>query len=172
MEHSQVGLRPVEERDLVMLTRHLLEPEVSGRNWAGFRDAGAVRKRFEKDSYLGKHDSLLIITAGGEAAGFISWTKAGYGYGPYWLIGIILLPEWRGQGIGSAAQSQVCEYLFAHTSAQRIAAETQPDNIAEQRALENAGFTREAVLRSAEYRDGAYQDVVVYARLRGEPSRR
>jgi RimJ/RimL family protein N-acetyltransferase len=166
-----VELRAVEAGDLELLGRCVGDPEAAGRNWAGFRDVGAIARRFGEDGYLGTDNSWLIITAGGEAAGFVSWTRAGHNPGPYWLIGIIVLPRWRGQGVGSAAQALLADYLFTHTPVRRIAAETQPDNLAEQRALDKAGFTLDGVLRAAEYRDGGYQDVVVYSRLRGEPPR-
>jgi RimJ/RimL family protein N-acetyltransferase len=43
-------------------------------------------------------------------------------------------------------------------------------NVAEQRALEKAGFTREGVNRQAQFRAGAYHDLVLYARLRSDPA--
>ena len=42
------------------------------------------------------------------------------------------------------------------------------DNLAEQRALERAGFTREGVLRHAQFRDGGFHDMVLYSRLRDD----
>ena len=42
------------------------------------------------------------------------------------------------------------------------------DNLAEQRALERAGFTREGVLRHAQFRGGGFHDLVIYSRLRGD----
>jgi RimJ/RimL family protein N-acetyltransferase len=47
---------------------------------------------------------------------------------------------------------------------ERLEASTDVDNAAEQRALEGAGFTREGVLRSAQFRDGAFHDLVLYSR--------
>ena len=41
-------------------------------------------------------------------------------------------------------------------------------NVAEQRALDKAGFTREGVLRHAQWRAGAFHDVVLFSRLRGD----
>ncbi|MFE9450159.1 GNAT family N-acetyltransferase [Streptomyces sp. NPDC006739] len=41
-------------------------------------------------------------------------------------------------------------------------------NIAEQRALEWAGFTREGILRGACFRAGAWHDMVMYSVLRAE----
>ena len=50
----------------------------------------------------------------------------------------------------------------------RIQARTELGNVAEQRALEKAGFTREAVLREYYFRDGAWRDEVLYRMLRSE----
>jgi RimJ/RimL family protein N-acetyltransferase len=48
----------------------------------------------------------------------------------------------------------------------RVEAATETQNMAEQRALEKAGFTREGVLRAVGWRDGAYRDGVWYSMLR------
>jgi RimJ/RimL family protein N-acetyltransferase len=78
------------------------------------------------------------------------------------------VPEARGTGVGTEAQRQLVRYLFAHTAVPRIEADTEVGNIAEQRALEKAGFTREGVLRSVVFRDGSWRDLVRYSILRGE----
>ena len=44
--------------------------------------------------------------------------------------------------------------------------DTDADNLAEQKALERIGFTREGVLRRAVSRAGAWRDLVLYALLR------
>jgi RimJ/RimL family protein N-acetyltransferase len=43
------------------------------------------------------------------------------------------------------------------------------DNIAEQKTLEKAGFTREGVMRGGGWRDGAWRDGVIYSLLRTDP---
>jgi RimJ/RimL family protein N-acetyltransferase len=43
---------------------------------------------------------------------------------------------------------------------------TDVENIPEQHALEKAGFSREGVLRGAQFRGGAWHDIVVYALVR------
>ena len=81
-------------------------------------------------------------------------------------------PEARGRGIGTAAQRLLAEHLFATTSVHRVEAGTDVTNVAEQRALEKAGFTREGVLRGAQYRaDGSHHDLVSYAVLRTDLER-
>ena len=86
-----------------------------------------------------------------------------------WEIGIALLPEWRGRGIGWRAQAIFCSYLFENTPVQRIEASTHAENAAEQRSLEKAGFTLEGIMRAAEYRGGQWRDGYLYSRLRTDP---
>lgn len=50
----------------------------------------------------------------------------------------------------------------------RVEASTDITNIPEQRSLEKAGFTREGVLRKAQWRAGEWHDLIVYSKLRGE----
>ena len=83
-------------------------------------------------------------------------------------IGIELLLEQRGKGYGSEAQASLTAYLFAVFPVARVQASTDLENVAEQRALEKAGFTREGALRRAQWRMGAHHDLVMYSKLRGE----
>jgi aminoglycoside 6'-N-acetyltransferase len=58
--------------------------------------------------------------------------------------------------------------VFDTTSAHRLCAFTERDNVAEQRSLEKCGFRREGVLRQGGFRGGQWRDVVVYGRLRDD----
>ena len=79
---------------------------------------------------------------------------------------ILASDKMRGHGFGSLAQRLLVDYLFATTSVNRIEASTDVDNLAEQRALEKAGFVREGVLRGAQYRASAWHDLAIYAVVR------
>jgi RimJ/RimL family protein N-acetyltransferase len=85
-------------------------------------------------------------------------------------VGISLFPEHRGRGHGSRAQRLLGDYLFATRLIERVEAATDVENVAEQRALEKAGFSREGVLRHAQYRYGQWRDIVLFSRLRADPS--
>lgn len=167
-----VGLRPVTEADLGMFRRFCSEPGLIGLDWAGFRDAGAPARRFAADGYLGEDDGRLVVEVEQEraAVGIVSYTAGRYaGRASYWEIGIVLLPQWRGRGIGWRAQALLCDYLFQHSPAQRIQAGTHPENVAEQRSLEKAGFQLEGVIRACEFRAGQWRDGYLYSRLRDDP---
>ena len=58
--------------------------------------------------------------------------------------------------------------MFNTTTANRLQAGTEVDNLAEQRALERAGFRREGVQRGLYFRAGAWRDSVMYGLLRDE----
>lgn len=159
-----------------MFRRFVTEPGLIGLDWSGFRDPKAVDRRFDTDSYLGDDNGRLIVDVAAEAgldfepAGLVSYLKRHHGSQAYgWEIGIALLPEWRGQGIGWRAQAMFCSYLFETTPAQRIEASTHAENVAEQRSLEKAGFTLEGVMRATEYRGGQWRDGYLYSRIRTDP---
>lgn len=168
MDQLCVRLRPVTVGDLAMFRRFATEAELFCLGWYGFQDAGSVERRFADDGYLGARDGRLVVDVDGAAAGFVSWVADGFRTGRYWSIGVALLPECRGRGIGWRAQDLLCEYLFAHAPVQRIQAGTQPENIAQQKALTKAGFTREGVMRCAEFRAGEWRDIWLYSRIRDE----
>lgn len=169
MTVPDVRLRPLIEDDLAIFRRFLTEPGLIGLDWAGFRDAQAPARRFATDGYLAADDGRLMVQVepDDEAAGFVSFQAHSYsGTAKHWVIGIALLPQWRGRGIGWRAQALLCEYLFHHSPAQRIEAGTHPENIAEQKALVKAGFQLEGVVRAAEFRAGEWRDGLLYSRLR------
>ena len=96
-----VSLRPAVDDDLAMFRRFATEPGLIGLDWAGFRDAQAPARRFAIDGFLGADDGRLMVDVSDDAAGYVSYLAGSYaGLAKYWEIGIVLLPEWRGRGIG------------------------------------------------------------------------
>ncbi|MGH3761153.1 GNAT family N-acetyltransferase [Actinophytocola sp.] len=119
------------------------------------------------------HSFLLSVldAGGGELLGGVSWHAVDYGGTlgcQAWNIGIGLVPAARGRGVGALAQRLLVEHLFAVTEVDRIEAGTDVANVAEQKALEKAGFRREGLLRGAQLRGGARRDLVHYGLLRAD----
>jgi len=170
---TRVRLRPVREADLSVLEENESR-EADPWNWFTHRPAEARRRRFAADGMLSEEAGTLAVeTPDGTLAGTVSWFTVQHGPSSACRalnIGISLLPGQRGHGYGSAAQRALAEYLFATTLAERIEAETDVDNIGEQRALERAGFTREGILRHTQFRAGRWRDNVIYSVLRAEVS--
>jgi RimJ/RimL family protein N-acetyltransferase len=146
----------------------------------GFNDFGMPfepvdRAVLAKGPLLNDHNGMLLVERieDGVAIGTVSWHRVRYGPNPEsdgWMFGIDLITEARGQGYGTEAQRLIAKYLFETTPMHRVEASTDVDNIAEQRALEKAGFTREGVNRGAQWRAGAWHDLVLYAKVREDPA--
>lgn len=168
--NGQVTLRPVSEDDLSWLAGLRDGPAATGpHEWHGWSDSQRERRQWAESGLLGGNGGTLIVRHGTDRIGSVSWRQVQTGPTAFsWAIGIGLAPEFRGRGYGSAAQRLVARYLFAHTQANRIEATTEITNVAEQRALEKAGFTREGILRGTTFRQGRWHDQVMYSVLRDE----
>ncbi len=164
-------LRPVFDGDLTALEDMFNDPDGIGfYNFGGFRDGSYWRKRWDEDRLLADDKtSFLIVDLDGEMLGFVSFARRPTSAYSFCMeFGISLLPAARGKGHGVTAQLLLARYLFAYSQVNRIQAFTELDNIPEQRALEKAGFVREAVLRGLTHRGGAWRDEVLYRMLRSE----
>lgn len=155
-----------------MLERLDTDPALSTPfGWHGFHNPRERRRRWEHDGYLGADDSLLVVTAPDDGlAGIVVWSSLAIS-GPQGVlqIGIHLLPEHRGRGLGTLAQRMLADHLFSTTTANRLEATTEVDNVAEQRALERAGFACEGVVRGRGFVRGQWRDGFIYGRLRDDP---
>ncbi len=166
------ALRALREDDLPFLERLSTDPEALGPfEWPGFTDVQSWRRRWEQDGCLTPTSgTVAIVTDDDTVTGIGLWKSEGRGtpVGVTYEIGIALVPEHRGRGLGTAAQRLLIDYLLDHTTANRIEAITNGDNHAEQRALEKVGFRREGLMRERSFIGGRYHDVVVYGLLRSE----
>ena len=170
--------RVVRLRDVTLDDAALIDRWNSELEPGSFNDFGP-RAPMPREPLLGgtplrnEHNGSLIIERieDGAAVGAISYRKVMYGPPPEsdaWQLGIDLPAETRGHGYGTEAQRLLAEWLFATTHVNRVEAATDIENVAEQRSLEKAGYTRDGVLRGAQFRAGAYHDLVYYSRLRDD----
>jgi RimJ/RimL family protein N-acetyltransferase len=155
-------LRPEQPVDLALLTR----------GDSQFDDFGPRTERTSvRPAGLDDAGGLVVLDEDGVLAGDVSWHYVHWGpTKASWcpMIGIWIRPTTRGRGIGRAAQRELAELFFSHTAVNRVEAHTDVENLAEQRALEGAGFRQEGLIRGAQWRDGAYRDGYLYAVLRGD----
>jgi RimJ/RimL family protein N-acetyltransferase len=171
---TTVRLRDVTLADAGMLEEWFRSPESRGTfNDFGMPpiDGSELREALAAGPLQNERNGEMIVelVPDGTPIGTIGWHEVHYGPGPSsraWNIGIAILPEFRGKGYGATAQRLLADHLFATTDANRVEAQTDVDNVPEQRALEKAGFVREGISRGAQFRAGAYHDLVTYARLR------
>jgi RimJ/RimL family protein N-acetyltransferase len=163
-------LRPVVEDDLSWLAGLRNGPAATGpHEWHGWSDPRWERRHWAESGLLGDDGGTLIVLHDTDRVGYVSWRRVTTGPTAFgWAIAAGLAPDFRGRGYGSEAQRLLVRYLFAHTQVNRIEATTEITNVAEQRALEKAGFTREGILRGTTFRQGRWHDQVIYSVLRDE----
>lgn len=71
-------------------------------------------------------------------------------------------PYW-GKGIATQAVKETVAYGFSHFDITRIYARPFGSNLASARVLENAGFALEARLKQTIYKNGRFEDELIYA---------
>ena len=169
---EKIYLRPVHQDDLPLLGSRANDITfLTEYNFFGL-EHNRQEKDFQESGFLSeKHGTLVVVAReSNENVGDVSYRQVHYGpsASTAYNFGIVLSPEHRGKGYGVEAQKLLAEYLFSIYPIMRVEASTDTTNRAEQRALEKAGFTREGVLRKAQWRGGEWHDLVVYSKLRGE----
>jgi RimJ/RimL family protein N-acetyltransferase len=82
-------------------------------------------------------------------------------------VGYWLLEASRGRGVATRVARALALHALAN-GVERVEAVVRTDNIASQRVLERAGFTREGILRSLLRHDGRRVDAAIYSLLPGE----
>jgi RimJ/RimL family protein N-acetyltransferase len=107
--------------------------------------------------------SLAIVDAGDEVLlgcmGYqlLNHSRATFGY---WVA-----REARGRGVASRALRVLARWALREHGLARVQLIVEPDNVASIRVAENAGFRREALLRSYIELHGRRRDVYLYALL-------
>lgn len=176
MVENEIRLRDVTLADADLLDDWAASPEIRGEFndfGLGPGDRSSVREALAAGPLRNEQNGEMIVerVSDGVPIGTVGWHAVHYGPGPgsrAWNIGIALIPEARGQGHGPQAQRMLADHLFQTTDANRVEAQTDVDNLAEQRALEKAGFVREGIARGSQFRAGEYHDLVTFALLRSD----
>ncbi len=164
-----VRLRPFTEPDLDLFDRFASDPSLSEPfEWVGYRPTLRSRQRWQDDRLLGSSPYYLAVaTVENDAlVGWVDWRENERLGQDAWEIGVLIVPEMRGRGAGSACQRLLVDYLFSNTTAHRIWATTELDNVAEQRALDRCGFKQEGLLRGTHFRAGRWRDSYIYGLVR------
>jgi RimJ/RimL family protein N-acetyltransferase len=82
-------------------------------------------------------------------------------------IGYWVLPHARGRGFGTRIARLLAEHAFG-LGVERVAAYVNVGNVASERVLERAGYTREGVVRSMPVPSGRRVDKTLFSLLAGE----
>ena len=125
------------------------------------------------DARLARADSdesgnvRFVIEVDGVAVGTIGLFEVD-GYARHAEVGIALVPEARGRGIGTTAITQLVDFAFTRHNLRRLHLQAIASNVGALRAYERAGFAVEGRLREHAWVRGAYEDIVLMGLLRSD----
>ncbi|MFT3794302.1 GNAT family N-acetyltransferase [Flavobacterium sp.] len=74
----------------------------------------------------------------------------------------------KAKGFMTEALAKIIDYGFAEMQLNRIEAMISPENVPSLKLVEKFGFTREGHLRSHYFKDGKYEDSLVFSLLKTE----
>lgn len=149
--------------------RGVLEGEerpTSSSTWDDWGEMDPAARDMQHERWVVELTADGVTTVVGDMSAHAVW------YGPTagsraLSMGISLVEEHRGRGIGAVAQRLLAEELHDRGIV-RVEASTDVANIAEQRALERAGFVLEGVLRGAQVRRDGRHDLQMWSHVRTE----
>lgn len=132
-----------------------------------------LRQQYEKDGFWSDHSGFLVIVdADDNLLGMIAFYRSSthHQWDGYELAYRLYRQEFHGRGYTTEAVKLLVDYLFASKPINRIEILTMTENIGSQRVAEKSGLRREGIARGAWHHGGKVVDVVVFARLRDDPT--
>jgi RimJ/RimL family protein N-acetyltransferase len=163
LEGRNVNLRIIEKGGLSIVKEWVNDPEFMGEYEPISQETLTdLEKEYDK---LTEGQWFFIEKKDGSKIGYVAHFLAG---GKLTSLGYSLVPSERGKGYGSEAIQIVVDYLFLSKNIIRIQAETDPRNIASQKALGKAGFKKEGIIRKSFFSRGIWRDTALFSILREE----
>jgi RimJ/RimL family protein N-acetyltransferase len=168
---DELILRPWRESDAVAVLAACQDPEIA--RWVDIpqpytsADADAFIESAHAMWRDGNGAPFAIVEAGTDRL-LGAVTRFGP-EGHQATFGCWVVPEARGQGIGTRSLRLMAAWTFATTPALRLDVFIMVGNETSERMVERAGFRHEGVLRAWDVsNDGTPIDCVVYSRLRSD----
>lgn len=126
----------------------------------------ALDRMIWREDYEGSF--YRAVMSDGKVVGSVQMVRHG-GISEYdGYVGCMIAKDAAGQGIGTEAVRQMVEMSFQRRSLDRLTAIVYSPNKASVRLVETLGFTLEATLHHAVYKNDNFCDVLVYGLLREE----
>ncbi len=169
-----ITIRRASTKDAAAFARIMGDPSVyPGLMQLPYTDEDIWRTRLAENSAPGKTDLPLVAEMNGEAVG----TAGLHPVGPALrrrhalTLGISVLREAQGKGVGSALMAAMCDYADRWAGALRIELTVYCDNAAAIHLYRKFGFEIEGTFKGYAMRDGRYADAHSMARFHPDPPR-
>ena len=170
MLHSdRILLRPLERTDLETLARWRNDPEIHRQFFNTFPIAFSGQESWYQDLLKDPLCKLFVIETitEGKAIGTVGFDHIDW-KNQKAELGNIMIGERanRGQGLGKEAVGLVIHFGFTEMNLNRIYLKVYASNAVAIRVYKACGFETEGILREADFRGGAFQDICLMAILR------
>ena len=163
LEGNNVNLRIMEKEDLSFYVKWVNDPSFFGE-YNPLEQTTKAEMEKNYDSAIAERRRFFIEKKDGTKIGVVNT----FPVGDLLEIGFTLIPSERGKGYGLEAVVILVDYLFLARDLVRVQATTDLRNVASQKVLEKAGFTREGVVRKSIFLRGQWRDLLLYSILREE----
>ncbi len=129
------------------------------------------RARLAESSAPGKTDLLLVAEQDGSVVGSAGLHPAGNSQRRrhVLMLGISVVPQAQGQGVGSALMAALCDYADNWMGTLRLELDVYTDNARALALYRKFGFVMEGTHRGYALRDGQYVDSYSMARFHPRP---
>ena len=172
--NSAIRIRRASTQDAAAFARMMGDPAVyPGLMQLPYTDEETWRARLAELTAAGKPDLMLVAERDGAVVGSCGLHPVGPALRRRHALtlGICVLPEAQGQGVGSTLMAALCDYTDRWVGALRLELTVYCDNAAAIHLYRKFGFEIEGTFRGYALRDGQYADAYPMARLHPDPPR-
>jgi putative acetyltransferase len=167
-----IAIRRATVQDAVAYARIMGDPEVyPGLMQMPYANEELWRTRLVESIAPGKTDLLLVAELNGAVVGTAALHPVGAQMRRRhaWMLGISVLPEAQGRGVGSALMAALCDYADNWVGALRLELTVYVDNARAMALYRKFGFVPEGTHHGYALRAGQYVDCYSMARVHPKP---
>ncbi len=168
LQDEKIKLRAIEQSDCHFLLRMINDPKTE-EMVIGWSFPVSEKEQLEWINNI-SHDSgnkRFVIEYETNPVGLVILSSMDFKNSTV-SLGIKLIEQARGKGIGTRAIKLAKGYCFDELNFNCIAASILEYNTPSQKLYEKCGFKREGVLRKRIYKKGKYHDIYSYSLLKEE----
>jgi RimJ/RimL family protein N-acetyltransferase len=168
---KHVYLRPLEREDITVTLRAVNDREIADLVGFPFPVGQAMSQKWFDDEVVKKQGETAFFFAICELGSADLIGECGFQHvhrGIHSDVGIFLLPEFVGRGLGTDAMNALVDFGFGELGLERVGLHVDPHNERAIRSYEKSGFSREGVLRSVRHHRGQVMDDLVMSIVRAE----